>query len=394
MPEGSVEETRRRGSSRKRRDAALVRHGAITALVDMLNHRCEHDASPDPGNTQQASTPDRVPAVTSLPLSLLHRPLPPAPAETGFLSLRQEMCEELNRLKRALRREFDTHRDGVVHAAPPRPEITGSQRQDDAEHDDANQPYGFWSLRQEMLVELRRLKRLFGMAPEEDPVAKLSPGERATYDKFMRFFARCPACGRPNHDLYLQDFYFTPGPDKAALRDSLVRLIEKTTDFDHVYGNIKLTIGIPCCNCFKIVFSKSIIKMFLMLQHGVPNNVCFRHPFNNTNPFIAHFAETYARGQYYMLSSDRRSNGAVQRVDSNDYHFFMLGTKRAFYVIMVEGTIPPQEAVKIERLLVLAKQHVEENFGTLLSQPIVNETLLQPVHDAMPGLVQAAGIDI
>ncbi|MEX2716729.1 MAG: hypothetical protein Q6370_010550 [Candidatus Sigynarchaeota archaeon] len=59
-----------------------------------------------------------------------------------------------------------------------------------------------------------------------------------------------------------------------------------------------------------------------------------------------------------------------------------------------EGAIQPREAAKIERLLALARQYIEEHFGTMLDQPTGNEPLLQPLHDAMPGLVQAAGIDM
>ncbi|MEX2755896.1 MAG: hypothetical protein Q6365_010885 [Candidatus Sigynarchaeota archaeon] len=237
VQEGSDEEPCRRGSSRKNRVTASARHDAITAFVDMLNRGREHGTLRDASNTRQVAQP-------------------------GFLSLRQELLEELNRLNRAMHGEVGSSQESTVHDAPPRSERIGSQDQDEAEHDDANQPHEFRSLRQEMIGELRRLKRMLGIAPEEDPVAKLSPGDRAAYDKFMTFFARCPVCGKQNHDMYLQDFYFTPGPDKIALRDSMVRLIEKTTDFDNLYANIKLTIGIPCCNCFKSVFSKSIIRVF------------------------------------------------------------------------------------------------------------------------------------
>ncbi len=230
--------------------------------------------------------------------------------------------------------------------------------------------------------------------PDKDPAAMLSPDERATYRKFMKFFARCPCCGRPNHDAYLQDFYFTPRLEKVALRDSLIRLIARTTDFDNVYTSIKFTIGIPCCICFKNAFSKELLRTFLVLQHGVPNTAIFLHPFNDTNQLITHFAETYARGQYYMLDRNCRTNGIVQRKDCNDYHFFMLGTFHAFYVVMVEGAVYPQEADKIERLLALARHFIEDRLGELLSRLVTNDKLLQPVHDAIPGLLHTAGIDI
>src|SRR5271157_196929 len=290
------------------------------------------------------------------------------------IPLREEMLAELDRLKHVLRGE----------AVPS------------IEHTDTAPPIRlrrarFLSLRQDMLAELRRLERVFGVSPGDELAEKLSPEERKTYERFMKLFSRCPVCGEQNHDTYLQDFYFRTEPEKIALRDRLVRLIEKTTDFDQVYSNGKLAIGIPCCNCFKKIFSKNLFRVFVIIQHGLPSNVIFRQAFNNTNTLIAHFGETYARGQYYMLSGADRFKGTLQRVDSNDYHFFLLGTPKACYVAMFEGAIHPRETDKIERFMATACQVIEDQYTNLLGGAATG-ILFQKLHDILPEIARDAGI--
>lgn len=294
----------------------------------------------------------------------------------GTISLREEMLEELERLKHVLRGE-----------AVPVIEATDSTRPSRL------QRARFISLRQDMLVELRRLERVFGVSPGDELAEKLSPSEHDTYDKFMRLFSRCPVCGEQNHDAYLQDFYFRTEPEKIALRDSLIRLIEKTTDFDQVYSQGKLAIGIPCCNCFKKIFSKNLFRVFVIIQHGLPSKVIFRHAFNNTNSLIAHFGETYARGQYYMLSGSDRLKGTLQQVDSNDYHFYLLGKSLACYVAMFEGAIHPREMEKIERFMATASEVIEDQFANLIGGTTTGASF-QKLHDTLPILARDAGIDV
>jgi len=287
------------------------------------------------------------------------------------------MLAELERLKRVLRGEAVATEEITTNAPPP----------------SRLQRARFLSLRQDMLAELRRLERVFGVSPGDELAEKLSPAERKTYERFMKLFSRCPVCGEQNHDSYLQDFFFRTEPEKLAMRDSLVRLIEKTTDFDQVYTNGKLAIGIPCCNCFKKIFAKNLFRVFVIIQHGLPSAVIFRHAFNNTNSLIAHFGETYARGQYYMLSSSEKLSGTLQRVDSNDYHFFLLGTPKACYVAMFEGAIHPRETEKIERFMATASQVIEDQFSNLLGGTAVGASF-QRLHDTLPELARDAGIEI
>ena len=289
-------------------------------------------------------------------------------AAGGTISLREEMLAELERLKHIMRGEAVP----IIQATDSTPPST-------------LQRVGVISMHQDMLVELRRFERVFDISPGDERVVKLSPSERKTYDRFMQLFSRCPVCGEQNHDTYLQDFYFRTEPEKIPLRDSLVRLIEKTTDFIQVYSEGKLAIGIPCCNCFKKIFSKNLLRAFMIIQHGLPSKVIFLHPFNNTNPLIAHFAETYAKCQYYMLSSSDRRNGMLQQIDSNDYHFFLLGTTKACYAAMFEGAIRPREIERIEYFMATACQDIEGQFANLLGST-ADGASFQQLHDTMSEL--------
>ena len=84
----------------------------------------------------------------------------------------------------------------------------------------------------------------------------LSDDQHEGLTRFASMFSRCPICDRPNHFDYLKGFYFSSSPESTRLKKQLLALMEDSKDFDQVYHN-KITIGIPCCECFKLIFGKN-----------------------------------------------------------------------------------------------------------------------------------------
>ena len=122
--------------------------------------------------------------------------------------------------------------------------------------DDITCPNGsFGSLRDAMLIELERLRRIMnGDVIEDDKnFIALSEEEKAIFRQFLEYFSTCPICKKSNHKSYLKTFYFSDNLDKKILKKRLLKLIEESKEYDDVYYN-KISFGIPCCNCFKKVF--------------------------------------------------------------------------------------------------------------------------------------------
>ena len=321
---------------------------------------------------------------------------PPSSQPSGFRNLREEMLDELNRLKRALQGEIaQDHRVTTQEPVIIQEEQQVPQAEPPAtEHADTpTNGIVFRTLRDEMLGELRRLQRIMNSAPREEPATKLSPEEKVIYDRFMKLFARCPVCGSSNHSTYLDDFYFRPEKEKIGLRDSLIRIISKTDNFDHVFSQTKLTIGIPCCNCFKKIFSKVLLKIFLVIHNGAPLRVVFRSKFNDCNMFVERFSQTLSLVHYYKLLSSKAVNDEIHTFASNDLNFFLLGDEQTCYVALVEGPSDSPEKAKIERLLRAAKQRFEEEFYPVLNPPPDVHVSGEPVYNMLAGLVRSTGIN-
>lgn len=84
---------------------------------------------------------------------------------------------------------------------------------------------------------------------------KLSDQEKQLYQTFLLYFSQCPICSGKNHISNLNRVFFSNDPFTKRLKENLIELMEDSEFFDEfLVGKIK--IGIPCCNCFKRVFSK------------------------------------------------------------------------------------------------------------------------------------------
>lgn len=111
------------------------------------------------------------------------------------------------------------------------------------------------SLREAMLIELERLRRLMnGDIIENDKnYLALTPEEKLVFHEFLEYFSNCPICKKKNHKAYLKTFYFHNSLEKKLLKKRLLKLIDESKDFDNIYYN-KIFVGIPCCDCFKKYF--------------------------------------------------------------------------------------------------------------------------------------------
>ncbi len=84
----------------------------------------------------------------------------------------------------------------------------------------------------------------------------LSYEEEKNLKLFLEYFQYCPICHQENHQKYLTRFYLSQDPFKIRLKESVLSLIEESEWNDRVYFN-RLTVGIPCCNCFHKIFKNN-----------------------------------------------------------------------------------------------------------------------------------------
>lgn len=70
-----------------------------------------------------------------------------------------------------------------------------------------------------------------------------------------KFFNRCPICEKMNqHSANLKRIYSNKtNPETMGLRENLIRLVDNLDIFNFEYSN-KITVGIPCCECYKELF--------------------------------------------------------------------------------------------------------------------------------------------
>ena len=93
--------------------------------------------------------------------------------------------------------------------------------------------------------------------PREEPEDPLQE-EGENLDFILEYFKYCPVCRQENHKKYLQRFFLSKDPQKQNLKESVLHLIEQSEEKwdDRMYYN-KVTIGIPCCDCFRKFFKKN-----------------------------------------------------------------------------------------------------------------------------------------
>jgi len=109
---------------------------------------------------------------------------------------------------------------------------------------------------QNSLILLREIMQGNFTSPK-DLERELTPEEKDDLELFLDYFKYCPICRKENHKKYLQKFFLSNDPFKQKLKETVLELMDHTEGRwdDRIYYN-KLTVGIPCCNCFNKVFKK------------------------------------------------------------------------------------------------------------------------------------------
>lgn len=78
---------------------------------------------------------------------------------------------------------------------------------------------------------------------------KIPTKEKEIFYEFVQAFNKCPICKNENHKEYLKNFFLSKNPESIRLKKRLLVLIKDSRNYYN-----KITLGIPCCNCFKLVF--------------------------------------------------------------------------------------------------------------------------------------------
>ncbi|MBD3254837.1 MAG: hypothetical protein GF383_07075 [Candidatus Lokiarchaeota archaeon] len=82
----------------------------------------------------------------------------------------------------------------------------------------------------------------------------------AKFYKFVKFYERCPLCGRKNHFSYLKKIYLSDDKEIVKIRKSLLKVMDKSNRFSDEIHNKHLRLGIPCCVCFNIYFKEQQVQ--------------------------------------------------------------------------------------------------------------------------------------
>lgn len=131
---------------------------------------------------------------------------------------------------------------------------------------ESSQFSGLRSLRDEMLTELARLRDIMrgDYCLEEDEIyINLPEEEKELFHEFLEFYGNCPICKSKNHDEALSKFFLSQEPENLRLRDQLLDLIYAfDPDYKSTRSHVKL--GIPCCNCYKLLFEEPGVIGFRM----------------------------------------------------------------------------------------------------------------------------------
>ncbi len=81
------------------------------------------------------------------------------------------------------------------------------------------------------------------------------PKDDEKFREFIDFYSICPICKNKNHFESLKSFYYSRVPGLVEMKKRLLELMEESKDYDEIYYN-KISLGIPCCSCFKKYFNE------------------------------------------------------------------------------------------------------------------------------------------
>ncbi|TXT64589.1 MAG: hypothetical protein BAJALOKI3v1_190030 [Promethearchaeota archaeon] len=107
-------------------------------------------------------------------------------------------------------------------------------------------------LRNEMLEELNRLKELILNNPDRK-LNKLSKDERTLFNRFIGFYKFCPVCGNYNHYHNLKTIYFNE--ELSEFKIFLIDYMTEKID-NRKLSKFNINIGVLCCNCYKTLYEQ------------------------------------------------------------------------------------------------------------------------------------------
>ena len=107
-------------------------------------------------------------------------------------------------------------------------------------------------LRDQMLVELNNLKDLILDNPDSK-FKSLSENEKDFFYDFINYYSVCPICMNLNHYYNLKKLFFSD--NKKILKEELIRFMKLRSK---KLQKFNISIGIPCCNCFKRYFEEEM----------------------------------------------------------------------------------------------------------------------------------------
>ena len=100
-----------------------------------------------------------------------------------------------------------------------------------------------------LIKKLNERGDYFGIPCEECfKISRSIQGHRSTIIQIHRFlftYKKCPVCGSRNHNQYLLSFYHDE--NQQRLRELLIKGLIPSKRLK----NAKITLGIPCCKCFR-----------------------------------------------------------------------------------------------------------------------------------------------
>jgi len=81
----------------------------------------------------------------------------------------------------------------------------------------------------------------------------LSKQERKQYQDFIEFYSFCPICHKKNHYANLKNLYFNPENESEKLKKELIEIMKQHRN-NESFHHLDLSLGIPCCECYKSIF--------------------------------------------------------------------------------------------------------------------------------------------
>ena len=117
----------------------------------------------------------------------------------------------------------------------------------------------FTSIYEEEDPKKEIFKYLVGLIDPDYPLENFSiiprELEDVEFQNFLENFSTCPICKNKLHYENLKAIYFSNDERSLQMRKKLINLIDESYDAKSKHS-FNIFVGIPCCNCYKKIFSE------------------------------------------------------------------------------------------------------------------------------------------